>query len=149
MRIEVQEAISASPEVVFGALADVERWPSLMPDILRVEVLTAGPVGVGTQFREVRRMYGREAAEVMTVAEFDPPRLLVLTAENHGTRYRAEHRIAPSGSGCVVSLGFEGVPVSPLARLVSPLLGFLAGSLARKLKADLAALKAAVERPAG
>lgn len=149
MRIEVAETISASPEAVFAALANVERWPSLMPDILQVELLTEGPVGVGTRFREVRRMYGREAAEEMTVAELDPPRLFVLTAESHGARYRAEHRIVPSASGCILSLGFEGVPVSALARLMSPLLGFLAGSLERKLRADLTALKTAVEAQAG
>ena len=41
--------ITASPEVVWSVLADVERWPSWHPDVKRVE--HSGDLVPGSEFR--------------------------------------------------------------------------------------------------
>ena len=117
-----------------------------MSAVRAVEMLTPGPVAVGTRFRETRLMFGQQATEEMTVAEFEPPRGFVLTAVNHGTAYRAEHLFEPHGTGTRVQLLFEGRPISRLAKLFVPLGGLFLGSVRRHLAADLADLKREAER---
>ena len=146
MQISVATTVDASPERVFAVATAIPRWPEVIRGIGRVEILTPGAVAMGTRFRETRVMYGREATEEMTVAELDPPKSFVLTAENHGTRYRAEHTFVPDGRGTRLTMTFSGKPVTLLARLFMPLGLLMAGSLKRTLEADLADLKRAAER---
>ena len=108
MRIIVEVRVSAPVERVFAAATDIPCWPETIEAITRVEMLTEGPVAVGTRFREARTMFGREETEEMTVQELTPPERFVLTAENHGTRYRAVHTFVAEGSGTRLKLAFEG-----------------------------------------
>jgi hypothetical protein len=149
VRIVVQKLIHVPQHVAFATVTDVEGWPRMTEAIRRVEVLTPGPVAPGTRFRETRLVYGREATEEMTVAEFEPPRRFVLTAFNHGTAYRVEHLLEPQGAGTRVSLAFEGRPVSLLAKLFMPLGLLCAGSMRRQLEADLDGLEREALRRAG
>jgi carbon monoxide dehydrogenase subunit G len=145
MKLEVATNIAAPPDTVFALLTDVARWPQTIRGVEAVEFLTGGgPVRIGTRFRETRTMFGRKATEEMTVAEIAPHRL-VLTAENHGTRYVATHTIEPAVGGSRLVLGFEGVPVSLIARMFGVIGVLFAGALRHQLEADLADLKAAAE----
>jgi hypothetical protein len=109
-------------------------------------MLTPGPVRTGTRFRETRKMHGSKSTEEMTVAEFAPPDRFVLTAENHGARYRAEHLFAAEDGGTRLTLSFEGKPVTLFAYLMMPLGYLLAGAVRQQLEADLADLKRAAEQ---
>jgi len=142
----VSTTVAAPPERVFEIAADVPRWAEVIRGVEGVEMLTPGPVRVGTRFRETRIMHGSKAAEEMTVAEFAPPHHFVLTAENHGARYRAEHRFTAEDGGTKLTLSFEGKPVTLFARLMMPLGLLLAGAVRRQLEADLADLKRAAEQ---
>lgn len=146
MRIEVAHEIAAPAEIVFAVLADIPRWPEVLPVIRSLEMLTPGPVAVGTRFRETRVMHGREASEEMTVATLEPPRRLVLTAESHGARYTADHILEPAPRGTRLVLKFEGRPVTFLAKLLLPLAKLAAGGLKRQLESDLGHIAAAAER---
>lgn len=146
MQIVATCHVDAPPERVFRIATDVARWPELISAIDRVELLTPGPPGIGTRFRETRTMYGRKAREEMTIAALEPPHRFTLTAENHGTRYRAEHVFAPERSGTRLTLAFEGVPMTLAARLAMPLALLMRRSVQRQLAQDLADLKRAAER---
>ncbi len=145
MRIEVRTLIAAPVERVFAVASDIPRWPQSIGAITRVEMLTPGPVAAGTRFRETRTMFGRTESQEMAVAEMLPPSLFVLTAESHGTRYRAVHTFAAERDGTRLGLVFEGVPVTLRARLMAPVGWLMKGHLERQLAADLADLKRAVE----
>lgn len=58
--------------VVHDALCDMDRALHWMPGIQRIEILTPGPFGVGTRWRETRKMFGKEAAETFTVTGVEP-----------------------------------------------------------------------------
>jgi uncharacterized protein YndB with AHSA1/START domain len=146
MQVRVQSVIAAPPETVFAVATEIARWPEFIAAIERVEVLTPGPVAVGTRFRETRTMFGRSATEEMTVAEIDPPLRLVLTAHNHGTAYRAEHLFAPQGAGTSLTLTFDGRPQSLPARLFAPIGYLMLGTVRRQLASDLADLGREAER---
>lgn len=148
MRIVMATVVDAPQDVTFATVTDIAGWPRIAGAIRKTEILTAGPVSVGTRFRETRMMYGREATEEMTVAELDPPRRFVLTAFNHGTAYRVEHLLEPQGAATRMTLAFEGRPVSLLARLFMPLGRLFVSSVRRQLQADLAGLEREAERRA-
>jgi len=146
MRIAVEFVVEAPPDAVFAAAADIANWAQFISAIESVALLTSGPVGVGTRFRETRMMFGRRASEEMTVVEMVPPERIVLTAFNHGTEYRAEHRFAGDGTGTRMTLVFEARPATRLARLFAPLGWLLMGRVKRQLEADGADLKREAER---
>lgn len=146
MKIETATVIRAPVEVVFDLLADIPAWPEVIPAITRIEVLNGDAIAVGTNFRETRVMFGREAHEVMTVAEMERPFRLVLTAENHGARYRAEHRLAPASEGARLALSFEGIPITFAARLFQPIGRLMLPRVRRMLEEDLDALRTVAEQ---
>ena len=147
--IVVKAKINADCETVFASLTDLERMPEVISAITKTEVLTDGPVGIGTRFRETRVMFGREAKEEMEFTEFDPPNQYVLAAESNGARYRTVHSLKPVDGGTEVSLEFGATPVSFLAKIMSPLMGIMMkGMLTRCLEEDLADIKKSIESSA-
>jgi uncharacterized membrane protein len=146
MQTEIEDFANAPADIVFHAAADIASWPRFISSIAAIEVLTPGAVGPGTRFRETRVMFGRRATEEMTVADFQPPQQLVLTAFNHGTAYRVEHAFAPDGAGTRLRLTFKGRPRTLLALAMLPLGLLFMGSVKRQLQSDLADLKREAER---
>jgi hypothetical protein len=144
-QVTTREWIAAPPERVFAAASDFANSPRRIPAILDSEVLTPGPLAVGTRFRETRKMYGREASEEMTVAELEPPRRYVLVAESHGTRYRSELRFEPQGGGTEVVMTFRGEPLTAVAKLLSVLMKPMIKSIGKLCARDLADLKRSLE----
>ncbi len=145
MHIEIESLVAAPPAAVFAVTTDIARWPGVISAIQHIDVLTPGPVGIGTRFRETRMMLGRKATEEMTVTELVPPERFVLTAFNHGTRYRAEHLFRAVAGGTQLRLVFVGVPETLAARLLTPLGWLMRGTVMRQLEADFADLKRAAE----
>ncbi len=146
MKVRTQTLINAPPETVFRLATDIARWQDRIPVILRIEVLTPGPVRIGTVFRETRIMFGREATEEMTVAELEPPRRFALTATNHGASYFTLHEFEHQGSATRVAVTFEARPLTFGAWLLQPLGWLMKGMLRRMLDSNLAALKTACEQ---
>lgn len=140
--IEVTRTVAAPPEAVFDRASDFARTPEYVSAITHVEVLTDGPVGVGTRFRETRKVFGKEASEVMEVAEFERPERYVLFAQSHGSRYRTELRFLAVPGGTEVTMHFEATPVHVVAKLLSFLMKPLLRTLARQCARDLDELAA-------
>ena len=143
--VTIREQISASPERVFAVASDFANAPKAIPGILRVEMLTPGPVGVGSRFRETRKMFGKEASEEMTVAEIEPPRRYLLTAESHGSRYRTEFRFEPAAAGTEVVMTFRGEPLTAFAKVMTFVMKPMIKSVAKLCARDLADLKRSIE----
>ena len=141
----VSQTVAAPPAEVFAACADFAGAPDRIADIIRVEVLTPGPVGVGTRFKETRKMFGKEATETMEVVAFDPPRGYELWAVNCGTEYLTRFAFTPEGAGTRVGVDFRARPVRWWAWGFVPL-AYLMGGMIRKLLArDVDQIRAAVE----
>jgi carbon monoxide dehydrogenase subunit G len=137
--------ISAPPERVFAVISDFARAAERIRGIDRVEMLTPGPVGIGTRFRETRTMFGRPASEEMTVASFDPPRGYQLLAESHGSRYETEFDLSPVEGGTQLRMRFRALPQTLLAKILARLLRGMTKKIAALCAADLDDVKAAIE----
>jgi uncharacterized protein YndB with AHSA1/START domain len=143
--IKVAKHIAAPPDRVFEAATDIPKWAERMGGIERVEMLTDGPVDVGTKFRETRIMFKREATEEMEVTAFDPPRSYAVGCENHGCRYHSEMTFTPNGSGTDVELTFEATPLTAVAKLMSAMMSPLMKKMGEVCGKDLDDLKASIE----
>ncbi|MEZ5977585.1 MAG: SRPBCC family protein [Planctomycetota bacterium] len=143
--ITIERTIAAPPEKVFAASSSVHTWADVVPAITKVEVLTEGPVGKGTRFRETRTMFGRPATEEMEFLEFDPPRGYTLGAESHGCRYRTRFDVVPDGANTRLVMRFEAEPLTVFAKVMSVLMRPMMKKMADMCGKDLDAIKAHVE----
>lgn len=148
MKIQMERKVDAAPEAVFARVSDFANAPRLIPAIVRVEMLTDGPTGVGTRFRETRVMFGREATEEMTVTAFDPPRSYRLGAISCGSRFESEIRVEPDGAGSKLSMSFGAIPQTRIAKIIGYLMRPMMKLMAKKCLKDLDDIKASIERGA-
>ncbi|MBK8977878.1 MAG: SRPBCC family protein [Planctomycetes bacterium] len=140
--------VAAPPAVVFAHASDFARAPEVVDAIVKVEMLTEGPLAVGTRFKETRRMFGKEASEVLEVVELEPPRRYVLGAENHGCRYRTEIACEPAPGGTRLSMTFAVEPLTRFARIMTFLMRPMLKSMAKQCAKDLDCIKRAAEADA-
>ena len=135
--IVVEMHIKAPIEQVFDAMTDLESAPERVEAIQKIELLTEGPVGKGTRFRETRIMFKREATEEMTITEFDPPKSYQVEAESCGAHYTTVYTFHSEGDGTRVQCSFGAEPMTFFAKLMSPLSKLMAGTLRKCLTGDM------------
>lgn len=149
LNLTLTESFAVPPERVFDALAHPEETGKWMPNIVRIERLTEGPLRVGAQFRETRKMFGKESTEFFEVTALEPGRTLELFFDGtKGTSgrgrfvFRYDLAAAATGSTLTLSGTIDGMGVmgAILGRLV------LGPMMRKALAKDLTALKAYVER---
>ncbi|MGW6910498.1 SRPBCC family protein [Streptomyces sp. NPDC054940] len=147
----VERRVAAGQGPVWEALTDLRGMERVLSGVTKVEVLTDGAFGVGTRWRETRRMFGKEATEEMWVTACDPPERYVVEAESHGTRYISEWVLRADGpSVTTVGMTFTAVPSGGVTGLLAKILGGLGARAVRKAIAkDLDEVAAAVEHGSG
>ncbi|MEN0019950.1 MAG: SRPBCC family protein [Planctomycetota bacterium] len=150
--ISVSRMIHASPSAVFDRVAAVDTWADSIGAITKIEVLTDGPIGVGTRFRETRVMFGREVSEEMTLAELERPTAsqpgrMVLEARSHGSFYRTVKTFRDAGSGQTeYAMEFNAKPEGLMARVLGAvLMPIMKKSVCKALDGDMDDLKRACE----
>jgi hypothetical protein len=141
--------VSAPPQAVFQQAADFPRAADRIRGILRIEMLTDGPVRVGTRFKETRMMFKRECTEQMEVSAFEPPHRYTLTSISCGCRYEATLRFTPARGGTDVEMTFDAQPLTFLAKLMSFMMRPMMKSCMKLIAQDLADLKRAIEGTSG
>tara|TARA_E500000318_G_scaffold104459_1_gene110491 strand:- start:253 stop:711 length:459 start_codon:yes stop_codon:yes gene_type:complete len=146
--ITVQKHINAPVELVFAKASDVHNWANQIEAITKIEVHTEGPVGDGTRFTETRKMWGKEASETMTFADFDPPNGFTLLASSHGCDYVSTHSFTSEGESTTMTLRFEGTPRTLPAKLMGFMFAFMKKSMCTMLEKDLDDLARACEEAA-
>ena len=137
----------ASPEEVFALATDFGKAAEVIRAVEKVELLTDGPIGVGTRFLETRTILGHATTQEIEVTAFEPPRHYALTCESHGAVYVTEVRLAPNATGTNVDLRFEARPISFMAKAMAEMLRPMLDSVAGVLENDLDDLRAALGRP--
>ena len=144
--VTISNDIEAPVEQVFGLFADIERAAQYVSGIKRVEMLTQGPFGLRTRWRETRQVLGHLDSAEMEVTAFERNRSYTITHFKGGARIDTVFSFEPSGDGTKASIKFNldshGLP----AGLLSPLGWAIAGTVRDVIGKDLADLKALAER---
>jgi carbon monoxide dehydrogenase subunit G len=119
--------IGAPAERVWAAATDVAGACERMSGVERIELLSDGPFGVGTRWRETRIALDQRPTEEMLVVDCDPPRRIVLEVRGGDSVSRAVTTLVPAGPATTdVEVTFESTPRSVAGRLLGAVLGTLA-----------------------
>lgn len=143
--LSATEHIEAPLEQVFDLFTDLEHAAENLSGIDDVEILTDGPIGVGTRWRETRTMWGKQHAEEMEISQFALNDHYTVVAESGGARYLTTFRFRRAGEGTDVTIEFRVVPLSVAAKLMQPLSGVMTRTVRRSMEQDLRDLKAVAE----
>jgi uncharacterized protein YndB with AHSA1/START domain len=154
-RVVVTREIPASASEVWEIFTDLGGRGSWLSEVERVEIITDGPFGQGTRWRETRvDSRGQQVTEELVVTAMDPPKSCTIalagsTAHNHLTYLFepvefAHIRVGPRRNGTTVSAVVEGRPHGIANRLLGFFLGgFAARTVEGSLRDELDALAAA------
>ena len=146
--IAVSRVVHAPAGTVWHVATDLEAAPQHMSAISRVDLLTGhAPFGVGTRWRETRKLMGREETEELVVTAVEGHESYTVEAESHGVHYVSTFRFEPlSADTTDLIMTFDGTPTQPQS-LFARLTGRVGTNMVRRtLDKDLADLAAAAER---
>ena len=142
----VSTHVSTALEQTFQVFTEIDKLADRVPSITALEVLSEGPFGDGTRWRETRVMFKKEATEEMWVTGFDPPRSYTVVAESHGMRYSTLFTFEPDGDGTKVTWAFSGTALSFGAKIMAPVFNVLMSGVMKKcMLGDLEAVRDACE----
>ena len=126
-RVVVERAIDAPPEDVFRYVTDIERLPENNPDVVAVEFLTDSRSGVGTRFRETRRMGKREMVSEIEVTEYQANERARMVNDMNGTVWDTEFMVSPIDRGTLFRITMDARPYKLVTRIMVPIMkGFFA-----------------------
>lgn len=133
----ISRRIDAPVETVFAILTDLENAAGRIRGIARIEILTPGPVGRGTCFRETRLLGRHEATEEMAITAFEPNRSFTISSHATGVAYTSTYSFQPEENGTLVTVECTSRSESVFARLMSPLGWLMTGVLKGCIERDL------------
>ncbi len=132
--------IAAPPGEVFPFLVEPDRLRRWVGGFVESRPLTSGKIGVGSRSIDVFTERGREIRMETEILKFEPGRVLEVAIVMPGMKAVSAYRL--TGGASTVVTHTQIVTLGGLMRLMTP---FVGSSLRRRLAADLARLKSAVE----
>lgn len=138
MNFSVATEISASPDLVWRVISDIERWAEWTPTVTSIRRLDSGPLAVGSRAR-IRQP--RLPPAEWRVTELEEGRGFTWVTGGPGAKVSARHWVDPfaGGSRATLSVAFAG----PGGRFVGWL---IRGLNERYLRLEAAGLKQRSEK---
>lgn len=129
---------------VFDTISKIDEFSKAIPGIDKIEILSGGPNGVGTRFRETRTIDGRQASSILEVSELVANDRIRLDSEMMNTRWSTLFTVVQSEGGNVnLSMQTRAIPHGVIAKLMLPM---MLAMVRKCLDADLDAVKRHSER---
>lgn len=144
----ITKHINASPDKVWAVISDIPGSASTLSGVGSVQLLTDGPYGEGTRWKETRTMMGRSETVEMWVAQADPPRSTTVKALQGGADYTSRFTLAERNGGTDLTLTFGAEMLEPSAfsKVMMAIFGKIGMSFTRRaLAKDLAEIAAKAE----
>ncbi|WP_085992280.1 SRPBCC family protein [Oceanobacillus senegalensis] len=143
IHFEVIRTMPVSKEKAYRALLDLDTAKNWMQGLVRMERLDEGPMEVGSEWKETRKVFGKEASEHFEVVELNEPDKIVLRCDGtKGTTGQGEYvytyLITSSGNHTEVTLKGEIKGLTGLAKVFGKM---MAGTFKKACAKDLDALK--------
>ena len=135
----VTKHVAVTPEQVWAIVTDVAHYDQVIKGISVVQKLDDGAeFGIGTTWRETRKMYGKEATEEMVVTAVNPGVSYAVNAASHGAVYTSVISLAANGTGTDLTMTFGAEPTNPVSALFAKTIGkAFEGATKKALEQDL------------
>lgn len=140
-KIEVSTVISQPVEEVFAVLSNEENRPKWSATTIEVKKTSAGPIGAGTTWRGVDRIFGRRLQRASIFTEYKLNRKITQKTTSGSVPFEVQLMYESVEGGTRVIVIAEA-QLSGLFKLVGPLLRRLRK---RQFASDLANMKAMIE----
>ncbi len=143
MKVNVKVSIPKAKEEVWDKITNIEDSVNVISGIEKLEVLNKPESGfIGFKWRETRKMFGKEATEVMWItdcAEYDHYNV---SAESHGSKYESVISVREKQGETTLAMDFTAIPQTTSAKVMSLLMGWMfAGPTKKALQQDLEDIK--------
>lgn len=142
-RWSVTRNISAPIGTVFSAVANVDQFTRVRPQVLRIEFQSDIHSGVGTRFRETRRMKDTESTNDLEITEYEPERRVRFVTESNGTVWDSTYTVEERSGSSVLTLTMDAISRRWLPRIMVLL---ISGVLQKALEGDMDIVKEFCER---
>jgi carbon monoxide dehydrogenase subunit G len=129
MRAVERVRTSATPDVVWRVLADVEHWRDWTPTVIEIKPLNGTELTVGARYRVLQP---KLHAAVYEIKEYVPNQRFMWAQRFPGGEMIADHRIADRDGATEVELSFES----------KGLVAYIVGILFSKMIRDYVATEA-------
>ena len=118
--IKVSREIGAPIERVFEMFTDIEHGQEHVSGIKKVEMMTFGPLRLGSKWSETREVMGRLDDAEMEITAFERDKTYTITHHKGGVRVDTTFTFEPVGAGTRVSVEFALNPQGLPPALLSP-----------------------------
>jgi hypothetical protein len=150
--VAVTRFVDAPTERVWRVFTDLRARVDRLSTVAGVDVVTDGPFGTGTTWRETRTTPdGMPVTEEFRVDEAVPPARFIVISPGIGANYRTTYSFTPVEIGrhrgrTLVTVVQEGAPTAPYGRFLALVFGGLAArTVEGALRQDLTDLANAAE----
>lgn len=144
-QLEINTTIQAPPEAVFDLITDLTGAAERVSGIDKIEMLTDGPLNVGTRWRETRTMMGQSSTEELEVTAVEPGVGYTAECESCGCRFVSSFHCEAESEGTRLRVSLSWKALGFMAKLMSPLGALTSGAARKALERDLADIKRAAE----
>lgn len=147
-KISLTQHVDAPADKVWAVISDIPGSAATLSGIDSIQMLSDGPYGEGTRWKETRTMMGRSETVEMWVAQSEPPRNTTVKALQGGADYTSRMTLADRDGGTELTMTFGADLVNPsrMSKVAMALFGRLGMRITRKaLAKDLAEIAAKAE----
>lgn len=120
-KVTVTQDIDAPVEVVFRTVTDIENLPNTNEAIVRIDFLSEKRSGVGTRFKETRKMGKKEHVTELEITEFEENRHARMVADSHGTVWDTVFTVQPRGDGAHLEIAMDARAHKLLPKILNPI----------------------------
>ena len=147
-KTSLTQHVNAPADKVWAVISDIPGSAATLSGIDAVQLLSDGPYGEGTRWKETRTMMGKSETVEMWVSQADSPRSTTVKALQGGADYTSRFTLADRDGGTDLTLTFGAELQNPsrMTKLAMALFGKLGMRITRKaLAKDLAEIAAKAE----
>jgi carbon monoxide dehydrogenase subunit G len=119
-KLKANVAINRPPTEVFAGLTDFGTWPKGQGGLVSVDQISAGPLQVGSQIRQIRKG-GKPTESLMEVTHLVQNQILGVKSQGRPLSWNGTFALEPVDGGTQLTLQFE-IQTTGLVGLISYLI---------------------------
>lgn len=146
--MSLTQHVNAPADKVWAVISDIPNSATTLSGIDSIQMLSDGPYGEGTRWKETRTMMGKSETVELWVSQADPPRSTTVKGLQSGADYTSRMTLVDrdGGTDLTMTFGAELINPSRLNKLAMAVFGKLGMTMTRKaLAKDLAEIAAKAE----